>query len=153
LCFEETPEAVSDFTFDDPDANPKEHRVYEALVKDRLVDLFRRHGAIESVEIWALPIPRGMLTITLLTPLSSWEPPPLLPVTDLLTNFRKEAGARFLNRQGQLVELPYDGLVSFARHIARTKRERLKRYHFGNSYRESMMGGQPLSFGEVSPSW
>lgn len=45
--FTETPEAVSDFTFDDPDANPKEHRVYEALVKDRLVDLFRRHGAIE----------------------------------------------------------------------------------------------------------
>lgn len=45
----ETPEAVSDFTFDDPDANPKEHRVYEALVKDRLIDLFRRHGAIEYV--------------------------------------------------------------------------------------------------------
>lgn len=83
--------------------------------------------------------------------LLSWEPPPLLPVTELLTEFRKEAGARFLNRQGQLVELPYDGLVSFARHIARTKRERLKRYHFGNSYRESMMGGQPLSFGEVRP--
>jgi translation initiation factor 2-alpha kinase 4 len=146
----ETPEAVKDFTFDDP-SDPKEHRVYvlnqysklssprfplltfalprsyEALVKDRLIDLFRRHGAID------------------------WEPPLLLPVTDLLVDFKKEPGARFLNRTGQLVELPYDGLVSFARHIARTKRERLKRYHFGASFRESM-GGQPVSFGEVSSS-
>lgn len=45
--FAEVPEAVSDFTFDDPDLVLKEHRVYEALIKDRLVDLFVRHGAIE----------------------------------------------------------------------------------------------------------
>lgn len=106
------PEAVSDFTFDDPDGSPPDHRVYESLVshttlpklvhenkslnlrgltlsrlvfvgvqvKDRLVDLFRLHGAID------------------------YTPPPLLPVSNLL-DFRKEPGARFLNRQGQLVEM------------------------------------------------
>ncbi|CED82329.1 eIF-2alpha kinase GCN2 [Phaffia rhodozyma] len=123
--FSQIPDAVADFTFDDPDGGPRDHRVYESMVKERLIDLFRRHGAID------------------------WEPPPLLPVTELL-GFRKEPGARFLNRQGQQVELPYDGLVSFARDVARTKLARLKRYHIGQSYRESVTGGQPTSFGEVA---
>jgi translation initiation factor 2-alpha kinase 4 len=85
--FSHMPDPVSDYTFDDPAQDYREHRVYESLVKERLVEIFRRHGAID------------------------YDPPPLLPVTELL-NFRREPGARFLNRQGQLVELPYDGLVS-----------------------------------------
>jgi hypothetical protein len=41
--------------------------------------------------------------------------------------------------------------TAFARHIARTKRLRLKRYHIGSSFRESSAGGQPHAFGEIGP--
>lgn len=197
FSFLEMPDAVADFTFDDPDGGPREHRVYESMVKERLVDLFRRHGAIEWVSFPLLSFWRLLNCLLCVLGWFSWEPPPLLPVTELIS-FRKEPGARFLNRQGHQVELPYDGMPfscwilwylflisvlttclhrsclwvkthapipvashkfwqcvvhfsqAFARDVARTKLARLKRYHIGQSYRESKTGGQPLSFGEVA---
>ena len=60
------------------------------------------------------------------------EPPLLMPITDL-----EEAKnqATFINRYGDIVALPNNILVAFARLAARGNIRRIKRYHIDNIFR------------------
>ena len=60
------------------------------------------------------------------------EPPLLLPVMD-----SKDEGNRavLLDRHGEVVSLPNNALVPFARLAARSNTKRIKRFHIGDIFR------------------
>ena len=85
-----------------------DHVNLEGVVSVHLTEIFQRHGAI------------------------AMEPPLLLPATqpsggDPHTMF-------LLDRQGDLLHLPKNALLPFARSAAQTNIRRIKRYHVGNVY-------------------
>ena len=92
----------------DPDLPEQEHRTLYGLVAERLADIFHVHGAV------------------------SMDPPLLLPVMD--TEEDRER-ATFIDRHGEMVVLPDNALIPFARLAARDKLRRIKRYHIGDIYR------------------
>jgi eukaryotic translation initiation factor 2-alpha kinase 4 len=61
------------------------------------------------------------------------EPPLLMPVVDLQEDQKNHA--TFIDRCGDLVSLPNNLLVPFARMAARTGIKRIKRFHITNAYR------------------
>lgn len=98
-------------------ANPR-----EAVVIDFLRTVFRRHGAVE------------------------FAPPLLMPPRSGLYADSGGNHVQLLDSTGQIVHLPRDHLVPFARTIARAENHRLKRYVIGPVFRESLLaGGQPTS--------
>lgn len=117
-------EEVRDVTFDAGSeregglVNPR-----ESVVVDFLRTVFLRHGAVELVPPLLMP-PRGGLYSA------------------------KDGGnpVQLLDGTGQVVNLPRDHLIPFARTIARSENHRLKRYCIGPVYRDSLLaGGQPIS--------
>lgn len=78
------------------------------IIQDHLSNIFRLHGAVES----SMPL--------------------LLPNID-----REKYGPNavyLLDRQGELVSLPRNGLVPMARRAAQLNIRRIKRYHIGDVY-------------------
>jgi hypothetical protein len=61
------------------------------------------------------------------------EPPLLMPIVDLQEDSRNHA--TFIDRCGDLVNLPNNLLVPFARMAARMGIKRIKRFHITNAYR------------------
>ncbi|CAO1626195.1 unnamed protein product [Sympodiomycopsis kandeliae] len=117
-------EEVRDVTFDAGSeregglVNPR-----EAVVVDFLRAVFLRHGAVELVPPLLMPPRSGMYSA-------------------------KDGGnpVQLLDGTGQIVNLPRDHLIPFARTIARSENHRLKRYCIGPVYRDSLLaGGQPIS--------
>lgn len=93
----------------------------EAVVIDFLRSIFLRHGAVELTSPLLIPPRKGIY--------SSKDGNPV----------------QLLDSTGQIVCLPRDHLVPFARIIARSENHRLKRYCIGPVYRESLLaGGQPM---------
>lgn len=92
----------------DLEAQVPEHAALNALVIDRLVDIFRLHGAVDM------------------------EPPLLMPVTNPEEDRNRPT---FIDRHGELVSLPNNGLYPFARSAARNNIRRIKRYHVSDIYR------------------
>ncbi|KAF8580136.1 Serine/threonine-protein kinase [Ramaria rubella] len=87
------------------------------IVQDYLAEIFRLHGAVDS------PLPL------------------LLPKVD-----REDYGSNtvfLLDRQGELVSLPRNGLIPMARRAAQSNIRRIKRYHIGDVYSASLGGGHP----------
>lgn len=93
------------------------------IVRDALVSIFRRHGAVEA-------------TRTVLYPRSSHYGPNVVQV---------------LNQNGTLLQLPYDLVMGHARMLARPSASPVvqRSYSFGNVFRDRHDGGQPIMFGEV----
>lgn len=60
------------------------------------------------------------------------EPPLIMPVMDVEDESRK---ATFIDRHGDVVTLPDNMVVPFARLAARGSIKRIKRYHVGDIYR------------------
>ncbi len=60
------------------------------------------------------------------------EPPLLMPLMD---QEDQKNHATFIDRHGDLIALPNNLLVPFARMAARTGIKRIKRYHITNAYR------------------
>ncbi|KAJ9104140.1 hypothetical protein QFC19_004124 [Naganishia cerealis] len=115
-----------DLTYDSGSTSSNDLIAWLRVVKGKLVELFRRHGAIE-------------LNTSL-----------LIPVTPLLLGDQSKA-ARFLDAKGKLVQLPNDGLLAFARHASHIGLERMKRYQFGCRYSDvAVSGGQPKATGEAN---
>lgn len=85
-----------------------EHTTLNGIVHDRMVQIFRLHGAIDM------------------------EPPLLLPV---LNPDEEYARAVFLDRNGDVVSLPNNPLAPFARMAARLNIRRIKRFHISDIYR------------------
>ncbi|WVR08793.1 hypothetical protein IAU60_005851 [Kwoniella sp. DSM 27419] len=115
---------IADYTYDN-DVDDQ-LQVWLTVVISRLVDLFQRHGAVESY----LPL--------------------LMPETTLLSAFPDLNPVRVLDTTGNVVQLPSSDLVSMARSATRRQIERIKRYHVGTRYIPHDVGGQPLVSGELS---
>ncbi|KAJ3791815.1 hypothetical protein GGU11DRAFT_51609 [Lentinula aff. detonsa] len=67
------------------------------------------------------------------------EPPLLIPVT----NSDDKTQATFVDCHGEVVALPNNLIVPFARLAAREKVQRIKRYHLSSIYRPSLIPGRP----------
>jgi hypothetical protein len=78
------------------------------IVQERLASIFRLHGAVDM------------------------EPPLLMPVMD---SEDEKHQATFIDRQGDVVTLPDNILVPFARLAARGNIKRIKRYHITDVFR------------------
>ena len=92
----------------DLEAQFPEHSALNALVIDRLVNIFRLRGAVDM------------------------ETPLLLPVTNPEEDRNRPM---FIDRHGELVSLPNNALHPFARSAARNNIRRIKRYHVSDVYR------------------
>ncbi len=92
-------------------------------VRQALITIFRRHGAVESAR-------------TCLYPRSSHYGPNLVELID---------------RSGTVLQLPFDLMMGHARSLARVTNGPLVQhsYSFGSVFRARHGGGQPLMFGEV----
>ncbi|GAO50477.1 hypothetical protein G7K_4601-t1 [Saitoella complicata NRRL Y-17804] len=109
------------------------HQQYEvlfAILREHLSAVFRRHGAVETL--------RNLL----------------IPASPFYAN--SPSVVTLMDRQGSLVQLPYDLTLPYARSIARSNSGISKTFTFGSVYRENTAGGQPravceLDFDIVAP--
>ena len=92
----------------DIEADPSEYASLNNIVKDRLAAIFHLHGAVDM------------------------EPPLLMPVLD---PEEEKSQATFIDRHGDVVTLPNNILVPFARLAARGNIKRIKRFHIANVFR------------------
>jgi translation initiation factor 2-alpha kinase 4 len=113
---------AEDFAWDmDGSSNPGvQDLMLQSIVKQKLMSIFRRHGALECPRPCLLPRSGhyGPNTVQLLDP------------------------------SGTLVQLPYDLTLPFARQIAKNAPSLGRSFTFGNVFRDKS-GRQPQSFGEV----
>lgn len=101
-------------------SNTDHDDLMQALVKEKLAVIFRRHGAVEK------------------------RRPLLLPNS----SYYSSAAVKLLNASGTLVQLPYDLTLPNARMLAKHPNPGRKTFAFGSVYRESP-GGHPRTHGEV----
>lgn len=85
-----------------------EHAALNGIVQERLAAIFRLHGAVDM------------------------EPPLIMPVMDVEDESNKTT---FIDRHGDIVTLPDNMIVPFARLAARGNHKRIKRYHIANIFR------------------
>lgn len=93
----------------------------QGLVKQKLISIFRHHGAVET--------PR-----TIIFPRSGHYGSNVVQVLD---------------SRGTLLQMPYDLTLPFARAIAKHEPAVERSYAFGRVFRDRESGAQPQSFGEV----
>lgn len=105
--FSQPPQPAQCFLYD-LDGESPEFGSLTAIVLERLVSIFRLHGAVDM------------------------EPPLLMPV---FNPGDEKDHAALIDRYGDIVTLPNNALVPFARLAARAKHNRIKRYHINNIYR------------------
>lgn len=112
--FDEPRKASRGFLYDTAEA--PEHTSLNYVAQERLIAIFQMHGAIAV------------------------EPPLLMPCTN-----PEEARncASFIDRHGDLVVLPSNNLVPFARLAARINVKRIKRYHISDVYKPNPIPGHP----------
>lgn len=110
-----------DFAWDMDNAMPSSHDfMLRNIVKQQLISIFQRHGALETPRASLFPrsVHYGPNSVQLLDP------------------------------SGTLVQLPYDLTLPHARSIARQSPSCTRSFAFGSVFRDKS-GGQPISFGEV----
>ncbi|KAI1468535.1 serine/threonine-protein kinase gcn2 [Daldinia caldariorum] len=119
-------ESTKDYAWDLTTPNPTATELlFQSAVKEELISVFRRHGAVE-------------------TPRSSLYPRSqhYSPNQDIV---------QLLDQNGTVVQLPYDLMLGNARALAKHTNisSVRKSFTFGNVYRDRRNGGQPLMIGEV----
>ncbi|KIN99309.1 hypothetical protein M404DRAFT_155391 [Pisolithus tinctorius Marx 270] len=100
----------------DLEAEIPEHAHLNTIVQDKLSSIFRLHGAVDM------------------------EPLLLVPSTGPEDS---QSQAAYVDRHGEVVCLPNNALVPFARLAARNNVQRIKRFHITNIYRPSAVPGHP----------
>ncbi|KAG1764160.1 kinase-like domain-containing protein [Suillus placidus] len=100
----------------DIEAEIPEHAYLNDIVEDRITAIFRLHGAVDM------------------------EPPLLLPLSN---PEESQNHATLIDRHGEMVCLPNNALVPFARLAARAGLRRIKRFHIMNIYRPNSAPGHP----------
>ncbi|KAF8148631.1 kinase-like domain-containing protein [Crassisporium funariophilum] len=113
--FKQPPRPSRAFIYD-LEADSPDYAPLNDTVQDRLVAIFHLHGAVDM------------------------EPPLLMP---LLDQEEEKNHATFIDRHGDVVTLPNNILVPFARLAARTSIKRIKRFHIANVFRPSPVAGHP----------
>lgn len=121
--FSQSPRKIEDLTWDmdsrgTPEAN---EMLIQGLVKEKLIQIFRRHGAVET-------------TRQSLFPRSGHYP---------------NGAVRLLDSSGNMLQLPFDLTLPNARAIPRQDSSLEKTFSFGRVYRESPHGGEPKSHREA----
>jgi translation initiation factor 2-alpha kinase 4 len=117
-------EQAKDYAWDMSSSTPSPADLMRRyIVKDTLVSIFRRHGAVEAPT--ACLYPRA--------------------------SHYGQAAVHLLDRNGTVLQLPFDLVMGHARSLARiTNGQVLQRsYSFGNIFRDRHDGGQPDVYGEV----
>ncbi|KAG6864912.1 hypothetical protein C0991_006441 [Blastosporella zonata] len=113
--FSQPPRPSRGFIYD-LEAELPEYAALNDIVDDRLAAIFRLHGAVDM------------------------EPPLLMPVMDVEDEHQK---ATLIDRNGDVVTLPDNLIVPFARLAARGNISRIKRYHIANIFRPNPVAGHP----------
>ncbi|EJU02741.1 kinase-like protein [Dacryopinax primogenitus] len=113
--FSQPQDQIRPFVYDR--AEQPSYTFLQTVVEDYVKGIFRRHGAINM------------------------EPPLLLPVGP--NDLDERTAAIYLDRQGNLVALPSNGFLPFARLVVRRNVTRIKRYALGQSFEQGLAGGQP----------
>ncbi|KAI1449818.1 serine/threonine-protein kinase gcn2 [Annulohypoxylon stygium] len=119
-------EPTKDYAWDMTVPNPTAAELlYQSAVKEELISVFRRHGAVEA--------PRSSIY-----PRSSHYSP-------------NQDIVQLLDQNGTVVQLPFDLMLGNARLLAKhTNCSRVRKsFTFGNVYRDRRSGAQPLMIGEV----
>ncbi|KAF5357565.1 hypothetical protein D9757_013020 [Collybiopsis confluens] len=112
--FNNAPKPVRGFLYDQ-EAELPEYASLNGVVQERLASIFRLHGAVDM------------------------EPPLFTPGA----SSDEKTQAMFVDRHGEVVALPNNLIVPFARLAARDKVQRIKRYHLSSIYRPSLIPGHP----------
>ncbi|KAJ1992057.1 eukaryotic translation initiation factor 2-alpha kinase [Coemansia spiralis] len=94
--------------------------VFLDRIRETMTRVFRTHAAVEL------------------------STPALTPKMELLDMYQKPA--LYLDSKGNVVQLPYDQTVPFARYVARTRMTEIKRYCFDRYFVANAAGGQPVSY-------
>ncbi|KAI0051565.1 Serine/threonine-protein kinase [Auriscalpium vulgare] len=113
--FSQTSHGVRDLLYDFEGEHP-EHVSLNGIVRDTLSAAFRLHGAIEM------------------------EPPLLMPASDVDEDASR---ALLIDRHGEVVMLPNNALLPFARLAARANLRRIKRFYIGDTYKANLVTGHP----------
>lgn len=100
----------------DLEVDAPEHAALNDVVLDRMAAIFRLHGAVNM------------------------EAPLIMPALDAEDHTKK---ATFIDKHGDLVTLPDNMLMPFARLAARSSIKRIKRYHLGDIYKPNPVAGHP----------
>jgi translation initiation factor 2-alpha kinase 4 len=108
LLFSQDPSLARAAIYDADMATP-EHGSLTDVIEQRVREVFVLHGAVQM------------------------HPQLLIPALTSMEN--DKSTVYMLDRQGDLVTLPRNNLISFARLAARTGAKRIKRYHMGDVYR------------------
>ncbi|KAI8957150.1 serine/threonine-protein kinase gcn2 [Daldinia sp. FL1419] len=119
-------EPTKDYAWDMATPNPTATELlYQSAVKEELISVFRRHGAVETSRSSLYP-----------------RSPHYSPNQDIV---------RLLDQNGTVVQLPFDLMLGNARALAKHTNNSMvkKSFTFGNVYRDRRNGGQPLMVGEV----
>lgn len=106
--FTQQPKISRSFLYDSQSDPPEHATALNSTVQEHLVAIFRLHGAVDM------------------------EPPLLMPMMD---QEDQKSHATFIDRQGDVVGLPSNLILPFARMAARMGIKRIKRYHITNAYR------------------
>ena len=93
----------------DAEIQRPEHRSLDIVIKKHLSDICFLHGAVHT------------------------EPPLLLPATK--AQLEEHTNACLLDRHGDLLMLPRNGLTPFARLAIQTGVRRIERFHISDVYR------------------
>ena len=105
--FNQPPNQVRGYLYD-AEAELPEYASLNHIVQDRVAAIFRLHGAVDM------------------------EPSLFMPVVNVDVEHNQ---AIFLDRHGEVVTLPNNALVPFARLAARGNIKRIKRYHVADIYK------------------
>ncbi|KZT51783.1 kinase-like protein [Calocera cornea HHB12733] len=116
--FSQPQDQIRPFVYDR--AEQPSYTFLQTVVEDYVKGIFHRHGAI------------------------SMDPPLLLPVGP--NDVDERTAVIYLDRQGNLVSLPSDGFLPFARLVVRRNITRIKQYSFGQNFEQGLAGGQPKSY-------
>ncbi|KAM7209231.1 Anticodon binding domain of tRNAs domain containing protein [Naviculisporaceae sp. PSN 640] len=117
-------EQAKDYAWDMSTSGPSQDELMRRyIVKDMLVSIFRKHGAVET-------------PTSILYPRSS--------------HYGQNA-VQLLDQDGTVLQLPFDLVMGHARSLARVTSGPVaqRSYSFGNIFRDRHGGGQPDVYGEV----
>ncbi|KAK3325417.1 anticodon binding domain of tRNAs-domain-containing protein [Apodospora peruviana] len=117
-------EQAKDYAWDMSSSGPNQAELMrQYIVKDVLISIFRRHGAVET-------------PIAVLYPRSSYY---------------GQNAVQLIDQDGTVLQLPFDLVMGHARSLARVANGPVahRSYSFGNIFRDRHGGGQPDVYGEV----
>ncbi|CCU77407.1 protein kinase (Gcn2), partial [Blumeria hordei DH14] len=114
---------AKDYAWEMEDTNhiPRDMLLLRGFIKQKLVEIFRRHGAVE-------------ITRNVLFPRSSYYGP---------------NAVQLLDDKGIILQLPFDLTLPHARVIAKHQQVIERSFAFGQVFRDQGTGGKPQAFGEV----